>query len=142
MLHLCIYIHKYIHTICMCMQAARGAFSLKCASSVRFPLPVARSAIVCLSVRACLCLCPACKFVSCVPLQTRKGGIYVCVYIRGVCLWRMCACICLSVRACLRLCPACTCPLLRSESSVVERNHSFHIPRNFLQFSTRMALFF
>ncbi len=33
-------------------------------------------------------------------------------------------------------------PLLRSESSVVERNHSFHIPRNFLRFSTRMALFF
>jgi hypothetical protein len=34
------------------------------------------------------------------------------------------------------------CPLLRSESAVVERNHSFHIPRNFLRFSTRMALFF
>jgi hypothetical protein len=34
------------------------------------------------------------------------------------------------------------CPLLRSESAVVERNHSFYIPRNFLRFSTRMALFF
>jgi hypothetical protein len=30
-------------------------------------------------------------------------------------------------------------PLLRFESSVVERSHSFHIPRNFLRFSTRTA---
>ncbi len=40
------------------------------------------------------------------------------------------------------MCVECVeCPLLRSGSAVVERNHSFHIPRNFLRFSTRMALF-
>jgi hypothetical protein len=32
--------------------------------------------------------------------------------------------------------------LLRSESSVAGFSHSFHIPRKFLRFSTRMALFF